>query len=240
MRFSEACERNKEPILQVLRQWLPPRARVLEVGSGSGQHAVHVARQLDGLQWQPSDRAEYLADLRERIALEGRDGLAPGAQLAEPLELDVDRSEQWPRGPYEAVFSANTTHIMAAASVPRLLAGAARVLAPGGLLLLYGPFLGGGVLTAPSNAAFDAHLRSLDPAMGLRDAQELSEQALSLGLEALADGGPSSRLAPLAIIPSRAHDGKPSLSPPPPPASEKPACGCSPASPHPPRPQAQG
>ena len=79
MRFSEACERNKEPILQVLRQWLPPQARVLEVGSGSGQHAVHVARQLAGLQWNPSDRAEYLADFRERISLEGREGLAPAA-----------------------------------------------------------------------------------------------------------------------------------------------------------------
>ena len=129
-----------------------------------------------------------MGDLRERISLEGRRDLAPGARLADPLELDVDRSDQWPTGPYEAVFSANTTHIMAAASVPRLLAGAARVLAPGGLLLLYGPFLGGGVATAPSNAAFDAHLRSLDPTMGLRDAQVVTEQALSFGLEALADG----------------------------------------------------
>lgn len=187
VRCSEACERNKEPILQVLRQWLPAGARVLEVGSGSGQHALHFVRALAGLQWQPSDRVEHLADLREWIVLEGRAGLAAGAHLAEPLELDVDRADQWPRGPYEAVFSANTTHIMAAASVPQLLAGAARVLVPGGLLLLYGPFLGGGVPTAPSNAAFDAHLRSLDPAMGLRDAQEVSERALSLGLEALAD-----------------------------------------------------
>ncbi len=187
VRFSEACERNKEPILQVLRDWLPPQARVLEVGSGSGQHGVHFARQLAGLQWQPSDRAEHLVDLRERISLEGRAGLAPGARLADPLELDVDRADQWPRGPFEAVFSANTTHIMAAASVPRLLAGASGVLQPGGLLLLYGPFFGGGVPTAPSNAAFDAHLRSLNPAMGVRDASEVSEQALSLGLEALAD-----------------------------------------------------
>ncbi|MCE2839149.1 MAG: class I SAM-dependent methyltransferase, partial [Cyanobium sp. 49614_E6] len=117
MRFSEACERNKEPILLVLRDWLPPRARVLEVGSGSGQHAVHFARHLAGLQWQPSDRAEYLADLRERICQEGCSNLAPEARLADPIELDVDRPDQWPSGPYEAVFSANTTHIMAADSV---------------------------------------------------------------------------------------------------------------------------
>jgi SAM-dependent methyltransferase len=160
---------------------------VLEVGSGSGQHAVHFARQLAGLQWQPSDRAEYLGDLRERISLEGRRDLAPGARLADPIELDVDCPDQWPSGPYEAVFSANNTHIMAADSVPRLLVGVARVLAPGGLLLLYGPFLGGGVPTAASNADFDAHLRSLDPSMGVRDAGVVSEQALSFGLEAVAD-----------------------------------------------------
>jgi SAM-dependent methyltransferase len=161
---------------------------VLELGSGSGQHAVHFARHLAGLQWQPSDRAEYLGDLRERISLEGRRDLAPEARLAEPIELDVDCADQWPRGPYEAVFSANSTHIMAADSVPRLLAGAARLLAPGGLLLLYGPFLGGGVPTAASNADFDAHLRSLDPSMGVRDAGMVREQALSFGLEAVADG----------------------------------------------------
>jgi cyclopropane fatty-acyl-phospholipid synthase-like methyltransferase len=188
MRFSEACERNKEPILKMLRHWLQPQARVLEVGSGSGQHAVHFSRHLADLHWQASDRAENLADLRERIALEGREGLAPGARLADPLELDVDRADQWPRGPYDAVFSANTTHIMDAASVPRLLAGAARVLRTGGLLLLYGPFHRSGVPTVASNVAFDAHLRTLDPAMGVRDAQEVSEQALSLGLEAVADG----------------------------------------------------
>ena len=104
------------------------------------------------------------------------------------IELDVDLSDQWPLGQYEAVFSANTTPIMAAASVPRLLAGAARLLAPGGLLLLYGPFLGGGVPTAPSNVAFDVHLRSLDPSMGVRNAGVVTEQALSFGLAALPDG----------------------------------------------------
>jgi hypothetical protein len=128
-----------------------------------------------------------LGDLRKLISLEGRKGLAPGVRLADPLKLDVERAEQWPRGPYEAVFSANTTHIMAAASVPLLLAGAAQVLAPGGLLLLYGPFQGVGVPMAPSNAAFDAHLRSINPVMGLRDAGEVTEQARRLDLEPLAD-----------------------------------------------------
>jgi SAM-dependent methyltransferase len=108
----------------------------------------------------------------------------------------VTCSAQWPRptetgpaktAPFDAVFSANPCHIMPAAALPQLLAGAARVLRPGGLLLLYGPFHNGDVHTAPSNAAFDAHLRSLDPAMGVRDAVELQEQARGLGLEPLAD-----------------------------------------------------
>ena len=187
MQFSPACERNKLPILQLLRDWLPANARVLEVGSGSGQHAVFFCQQLAGLQWQPSDRADYLLGLAERIALEGQAGLAPGANLAGPLELDVDSAEQWPRQRYQAVFSANTTHIMAAASVPQLLAGAAAVLETGGLLLLYGPFHDGDQPTAATNAAFDAHLRSLDPTMGVRDALAIRAQALSHGLVPVAD-----------------------------------------------------
>ena len=187
VQFSPACERNKLPILQVLRAWLPPAARVLEVGSGSGQHGVFFCQELAGLRWQPSDRSEQLAELAERISREGRCGLAAGATLADPLELEVTRADQWPRPPFDAVFSANTTHIMAAAAVPLLLTGAAGVLAPGGLVLLYGPFHHGGVPTAPSNAAFDAHLRSLDPQMGVRDALVLGEQARSLGLDPVAD-----------------------------------------------------
>lgn len=186
--FSAACERNKLPILQVLETSLPARrAHVLEVGSGSGQHAVFFCQQRANLHWQPSDRAEYLQDLAERIALEGRSGLAPGSSLSRPLELDVDRAEQWPQQTFDAVFSANTTHIMAASSVPHLLAGAAQVLVAGGLLLLYGPFHEDGVATSASNAAFDAHLRSLDPAMGVRDAMALREQARRCGLDPIAD-----------------------------------------------------
>jgi SAM-dependent methyltransferase len=191
-----ACERNKLPILAVLQDWLPSNARVLEIGSGGGQHAAFFCQRIRGVSWQPSERAAALADLQPQLAAVPPASLAPGARLLPAIALDVTCSAQWPRptetgpaktAPFDAVFSANTCHIMPAAALPQLLAGAARVLRPGGLLLLYGPFHNGGVHTAPSNAAFDAHLRSLDPAMGVRDAVELQEQARGLGLEPLAD-----------------------------------------------------
>lgn len=180
--FSPACLRNQEPILTQLRRWLPAGARVLEVGSGSGQHAIHMARHLPGVRWQPSERQEALAGLAARIRLEGGEGLAPGARVAPPLVLDVTTGPHWPAGPFEAVFTANTLHIMPAAAVPHLLAGAARVLAPDGLLVIYGPFRYGERHTAASNEAFDAHLRQLDPAMGVRDAEAIEREAGGLGL----------------------------------------------------------
>ncbi len=184
--FSPACLRNQEPILTLLRRWIPPAARVLEVGSGSGQHAIHMARHLPGVCWHPSERSESLAGLAGRIALEGQTGLAPGATVAPPVVLDVTQPH-WPAGPYEAVFTANTLHIMPADAVPHLLAGSARVLAADGLLLIYGPFRYGERHTAASNGAFDLHLRQLDPAMGVRDAEELQAQAGRLGLHLQAD-----------------------------------------------------
>ena len=186
MLFSPACERNKQPILAVLRDWLPSPLRVLELGSGSGQHAHFFCSQLAGLHWQTSERAESLADLQEALVVAPAE-LAAGAALPEPLELDVTRAETWPPGPWDAVFSANTCHILPETALAPLLAGSRRALRPGGLLLLYGPFQDHGVHTAASNAAFDAHLRSLDPVMGVRDAAELLEQARGLGLEPLAD-----------------------------------------------------
>ena len=184
--FSEACERNKQPIADALARWLPRPARVLEIGSGSGQHAVHITRRISQVHWQPSERAEHCLDLQQRIDLEGRSQLAAASQLADAITLDVSAGP-WPDGPYEAVFTANTAHIMPASAVPELVAGAAAVLAPGGLLLLYGPFSDGGRHSAPSNAAFDAHLRSIDPAMGVRDADWITALAESRGLRALAD-----------------------------------------------------
>ena len=187
MLFSAACERNKEAILAVLQDWLPPGAQVLEVGSGSGQHAVFFAQSMAGLAWQTSELNANLAGLRERIALEGTSGLAPGSQILMPIALDVSAPVDWPNQRFDAVFTANTTHIMPASSVPDLLAGAAGVLVPGGLLLLYGPFCDHGIPTAASNVDFDLHLRSLDPAMGVRDAVTISEQAQGLGLNPVAD-----------------------------------------------------
>ena len=184
--FSEACERNKEPIAMELERWLQRPARVLEVGSGSGQHAVHLTRRLSQLQWHPSERPESLEALQARIAQEGRTQLAAGSALADAISLDVT-TDDWPAGPFDAVFTANTAHIMPAAAVPRLVAGAAAVLRPGGLLLLYGPFSDGGCHSAPSNAAFDAHLRSLDAAMGVRDADWIVDLAHHQGLSPLAD-----------------------------------------------------
>jgi SAM-dependent methyltransferase len=186
-----ACERNKEPILAVLQDWLPAPARVLEIGSGGGQHAAFFCQRIAGLSWQPSEPPAALAQLQAQLQSVPAGSLAPGTRLLEPIALDVTRREQWPQpaegGQFDALFSANTCHIMPAAALPQLLAGAAQVLRPGGLLLLYGPFHDGGVHTAASNAAFDAHLRSIDPAMGVRDARELQDQARGLGLEPLAD-----------------------------------------------------
>ena len=142
-----------------------------------------------GLVWQTSELNANLAGLGERIALEGGSGLAPGSQILMPIALDVSAPGDWPDQRFDAVFTANTTHIMPASSVPDLLAGAAGVLGPRGLLLLYGPFCDHGIPTAASNVDFDLHLRSLDPAMGVRDAVTISEQAQGLGLSPVADVG---------------------------------------------------
>jgi len=185
--FSPAAERNKLAILGVLRDWLSPPLHLLEIGSGSGQHGHFCCSQLAGLHWQTSERAEVLRDLQSTLAAVDPTELAHGAELAPPLELDVTQPASWPRGPYDAVFSANTCHIIAESALPGLLACSVQALRPDGLLLLYGPFHDSGVHTAESNAAFDAHLRSLDPAMGVRDAVTLQEQARGLGLMPLAD-----------------------------------------------------
>jgi SAM-dependent methyltransferase len=178
--FSDACERNKGPILEVLRAAFAGCTRVVEIGSGTGQHAVHFARHLSHLEWQPTDRAEYLPDLAARIAAEGPPNLVP------PVELDV-LAEPWPAVRGDAAFSANTLHIMSWRAVEALFSGVPRLVEAGGVLAIYGPFKYGGRFTTASNAAFDAMLRERDPQSGLRDFEAVNALAEAVGLKLSAD-----------------------------------------------------
>jgi SAM-dependent methyltransferase len=173
-RFSDACERNRAPILAILKRVFADRRQVLEIGSGTGQHAAYFAPELAHLAWQPSDVAENLPSIR----LWREEAQTP--KLLEPLELDVDRP--FPAVPADAVFSANTCHIISWPQVERLFAGVSALLPPGGVFALYGPFHYGGKPTSPSNAQFDAWLRGRDPASGIRNLEDVRELAARQGL----------------------------------------------------------
>jgi SAM-dependent methyltransferase len=172
---SEACERNREPILQVLRQWFVQPGSALEIGAGTGQHAVHFAAHLPHLQWQPTDCEANLAG----IALWVSEAALPN--LRAPIKLDV-RDGAWPVEAVDYVFSSNTSHIMSWPEVELMFAGIGRVLRPGGRFGLYGPFNRDGRFTSESNRAFDAALRERDPNMGLRDDQALKTLGRQHGL----------------------------------------------------------
>jgi cyclopropane fatty-acyl-phospholipid synthase-like methyltransferase len=178
--FSAACERNKDPILEVLRISLAGRSQVLEIGSGTGQHAAHFARALDHLIWHPTEQLAYLADLAERVRLEG------SHNLRAPTLLDV-RQAVWPVRRVDAVFTANTLHIMSWAEVTALFRGVGNVLAPGGVLCIYGPFRYAGRYTSDSNQEFDRMLQERDPQSGLRDIQAITPLAGQYGLRLDAD-----------------------------------------------------
>jgi SAM-dependent methyltransferase len=174
--FSEACERNKDPILQVLRGAFARSSQVLEIGSGTGQHAVYFAHHLPHLRWRPSDTSEHLDALRARIVEEGT------PNLALPVLLDV-RAHPWPISDADAVFSANTLHIMSWEAVQEFFSGVGRVLKSGGVLSVYGPFRYAGRYTSESNAHFDVHLREQDPVSGIRDFEAVDALARKEGLE---------------------------------------------------------
>ncbi len=164
--FSEASERNRGPILAVLKRVFKDSKRVLEIGSGTGQHAAYFAAELPHLVWQASDVGEHLPGIREWIA-------DPG-----PIELDVD--QPWPAVKADAVYSANTCHIMSWPQVERMFARIGK-LAPA-VVAIYGPFNYNGRHTSESNARFDAMLRARDPASGLRDFEAVDALARSAGL----------------------------------------------------------
>ena len=178
--ISAAAERNKGPILEIIRPVLADRRRVLEIGAGTGQHAVHFAAALPWLIWQATDRRDYLSILATRIES------AALANCPPPLELEVVH-RPWRVPDVDAVYSANTLHIMSWREVTEMFAGIGDVLGPGGCVCIYGPFRYGGYFTSPSNAAFDQSLRARDPESGVRDFEAVDELARAQGLVIRAD-----------------------------------------------------
>ena len=190
--FSPACERNREPILAVLQQHFADRHDVLEVGSGTGQHAVHFAAAMPWLTWQCSDRAEYLPGIR--MWLEE----ARLANTPPPVELDVAVGP-WPAPvpalpqerereiAFDAAFTANSLHIMGLPDVEAFFAGLGTALAEDATLSVYGPFNCGGTFSSDSNRAFDASLRARDPRMGIRDIEAVDALARAIGLRLVDD-----------------------------------------------------
>lgn len=178
--FSPACERNSEPILTILRGLFIDTTRVLEIGSGTGQHAVYFGKHLPHLIWQTSD----LPSNHPSIKAWQEEAQLPN--VLPPLALDVSASN-WNIGSYDAIFSANTCHIMAWQQVEQMFAGFPHILRSGGLACIYGPFNYDGHFTSPSNAAFDESLRARDPLMGIRDIEAMQALAEKHGLQLLAD-----------------------------------------------------
>lgn len=178
--FSQACENNKQPILDILQAVFARAELVVEVGSGTGQHAVHFARHLPDLYWQPTDQAEYLPGIRAWRQWAALDN------VLDPLELDV-RNPDWPVSGFNALFSANTVHIMAWKQVEQFFSGIGQHLAAGGDFCLYGPFNYGGRYTSDSNARFDQWLQARDPLSAIRDFEAIAALADSAGLELIED-----------------------------------------------------
>lgn len=175
-RHAPATLRNRDAILAVLAEELPADGTVLEVASGSGEHAVHFATALPALRWQPSDPdADALASIDAWVAATGVANVAPA------LRVDAAASD-WPLKEADAVFCANMVHIAPWEAAVGLFAGAGRLLPPGAALILYGPFIEDGVPTAESNLAFDVSLKSRDPRWGLRTAAALDALADAAGL----------------------------------------------------------
>jgi hypothetical protein len=176
---SPACERNRDPILAVLREHFTDRTQVLEIGSGTGQHAVHFAAALPHLTWQTSDVEENLAGIRAWLDEAELSNTPP------PLTLDVNG--EWPLAAFDAVFSANTLHIMSWLEVQHMFLRLNQLVAVDFKLAVYGPFNYGGRFTSESNAAFDVSLKRRGAHMGIRDFEAVNALAKPLGLTLVAD-----------------------------------------------------
>lgn len=176
-RFAPATERNRDPILALLRRVLPASGTVLEIASGTGEHAVYFSRHLAPLTWQPTD-----PDAAARASIVAWSAEAELANIRAPLALDASQPN-WPIDRADAVLAVNMVHISPWAATVGLLGGAARVLPSGGPLVLYGPYKQDGRHTAPSNEAFDQNLRRQNAAWGVRDLETLVETATAAGFD---------------------------------------------------------
>ena len=189
-RYAPATLRNRDAILAVLERQLPARGLVLELASGSGEHAVHFAARLPGLDFQPSD-----PDAASRASIVAWRESAGLANLRRALAIDA-ASAPWPIEAADAVLCINMVHIAAWSAACGLIAGAERILSPGGLLYLYGPFQRDGRHTAPSNEAFDRDLRARDPAGGVRAIEAVAALAAAAGFSPpLVEEMPASNLS---------------------------------------------
>jgi len=178
--FAESCVQNREPILAVLREAFAGSRHVLEIGSGTGQHAVYFAPELPHLVWQTADVPQHHAGILAWLEEAALPNVRP------PIALDVN-DLSWHDGRYDAVFSANTLHIMGWLEVEKFFAGVGQVLEAGGVLAVYGPFNYKGAFTSESNARFDAWLKARNPASGVRDFEAVDALARAQGLVLLQD-----------------------------------------------------
>lgn len=176
LNFSEASERNKGHILPVLQQHLGNKSHLLEIGSGSGQHALYCAPVLSHLRWQPSELEENLNALQVNLAQEQVENIDP------PQALNVFQNDWQVPPTVDAIFSANTLHIMSQDAVDAFFRGAGKILPHAGRICVYGPFRYGGRYTSESNAQFDQWLQLRDPQSGIRDFEVLNALATELGL----------------------------------------------------------
>jgi trans-aconitate methyltransferase len=177
--YADACDRNRDPILEVLQRQFADRKRVLEIGAGTGQHAVYFAQALPQLMWQTSDQQPNLAGIGLWIEEARLPNLPP------PLLLDV--CDAWPGARFDAVFTANTLHIMPWEAVQGMFASLPEVLEQDSVLAVYGPFNYDGAFTSPSNAAFDAWLKQRSAYSGIRDFAAVDELARSIGFKLIED-----------------------------------------------------
>ncbi len=173
--YSESCDQNRDAILEIIQPLLKDRKNVLEVGSGTGQHAIYFAQKMPQLVWHTSDKEENHPGILAWIEEAALDNVRA------PLPLDVSRNK-WPTHEIDAIFSANTAHIMSWPEVETLMVGVGKKLATNGLFILYGPFNYDGKYTSESNARFDQWLRDRDPLSSIRDFEALDRLAKSAGM----------------------------------------------------------